>query len=245
MKNVKGKIFILGTSIITGFLIINSINLGSVSNKIQSLSAIDYKKAIEERNQLYKDIEDIKSQNIDYRYQISKYDSDDPEKSKKIIEDMKKQLITYSELNGTSSVKGPGLIIKLDDAEIDKVWDTQAEITRKMIHEDDMALVLNDIRSAGAEAISINEHRILPNTSVSCYWAFIGFEDESRVFAPFYISVIGNPEEMKAILLSENSVLQKLKARNIKVEIEVKDEVIIPVTKQNTEPKFMQRYEKK
>lgn len=245
MKNIKGKIFILGTSIITGFLIINSINLSDVSNGIQSLNAIDYKNAIEERNQLYKDIEDIKSQNIDYRYQISKYDSDDPLKSKKLIEDMKNQLVNYSELSGTSAVKGPGLIIKMQDEEIDRVWDTQAEIARKMIHEDDMALVINDIRSAGAEAISINNHRILTNTNVSCYWAYIGFEDESSVFAPFYISVIGNPEEMKAILLSENSVIQRLKARKIKVEIEVKDEVIIPITKQNTEPQFMQRYDEK
>lgn len=245
MKNIKGNIFILGTSIITGFLIINSVNLNNINSKVQSLNAMDYKKAIEERNQLYKDIEDIKSQNIDYRHQISKYDNNDPDKSQKLIEDMKNQLITYSELSGTSAVKGPGLIIKLEDDEIDKVWDTQSEIARKMIHEDDMALVINDIRSAGAEAISINNHRILTNTNVSCYWAFIGFEDESRVFAPFYISVIGNPEEMKSILLSENSVLQKLKARNIKVEIVVKDEIVIPITKQNTEPKFMQRYDEK
>ncbi|WP_288221311.1 DUF881 domain-containing protein [uncultured Clostridium sp.] len=245
MKNVKARVFILGASIITGFLIVNSINLNGVSSKITSLNAMDYKKAIEERNQLYKDIENIRSQNIDYRYQISKYDNDDPEKNKKLIEDMKNQLGDYSTLSGTTSIKGPGLVIKLEDADIDKKFDTEFEIARKMLHEDDMALLLNDIRSAGAEAISINDHRILPNTAVKCYWAFIGFDDESRIFAPFYISIIGNPEEMKAILLSEDSVIQGLLLRKIKIEIEEKDEIIIPITKQNTEAKYMKRYDEK
>lgn len=245
MKNVKARFFILGASIITGFLLINSIDLKEAGNKMTSLNSKDYKKAIEERNQLYKDIENIKSQNIDYKYQIYKYDSDDPEKTKKLIEDMKGQLIEYGSLSGVNDIKGPGLIIKLQDADIDKKVDTEIEISRKMLHEDDMALVLNDIRSAGAEAISINNHRVLPNTSVSCYWAYIGFEDESSVFAPFYISVIGNKEEMKTILLSENSILRKLQNRGIKVEIEQKDEIIIPKTKQNTEAIYMQRYNEK
>lgn len=245
MKNIKSRFFILGASIITGFLLINSVDLKEASKKIISLNSIDYKKAIEERNQLYKDIENIRSQNIDYRYQINKYDSDDPEKSKKLIEDMKGQLIDYGGLSGINEVKGQGLIIKLQDADIDKKVDTEFEISRKLLHEDDMALVLNDIRSAGAEAISINNHRVLTNTNVSCYWAYIGFEDESSVFAPFYISVIGNKEEMKAILLSENSILTKLKSRGIKIEIEEKDEIIIPKTQQNIEPIYMERYNEK
>ena len=108
-----------------------------------------------------------------------------------------------------------------------------------------MAHILNELRNAGAEAISMNDHRILPNTSVSCYWAFIGFEDESKIFAPFDIYAIGNPEELKATLLAENGIIQKLLLRKIKVEIEEKDEIIISATKQNTEAKYMERYESK
>ncbi|MDY4253558.1 MAG: DUF881 domain-containing protein, partial [Clostridium sp.] len=69
----KGKGFILLASIFTGFLIINSVDLSEVTKSISSLNAIDYKKAVEERNQLYKEIDNLKSENIDYRYQISKY----------------------------------------------------------------------------------------------------------------------------------------------------------------------------
>lgn len=241
----KAKGFILLASIFTGFLIINSVDLSEVTKSISSLNAIDYKKAVEERNQLYKEIDNLKSENIDYRYQISKYSDNDPEKNKKLIEDMKKQLVDYGALSGISTIKGPGIIIKLQDGDINKLLDPQYEVLRKMLHEDDMAHVLNELRSAGAQAISMNNHRILPNTSVSCNWAFIGFEDESSIFAPFYVYVIGNPQELKAALLAEGSIIQELLLRKIKVEIEEKDEIIIPATKQNTEVKYMERYESK
>ena len=245
MKIIKGKIFVLAASILTGFLIVNSIDLNGVVNSISSLNAVDYKKAVEERNQLYKDIESIKSENIDFKYKISNYDGDDPEKSKKLVEDMKEQLIDYGALSGITTIKGPGIIIKMQDGDYDIDLETEFQVLRKIIHDNDLAQVLNAITNAGAQAISINNRRMLPNSAVKCYWAFIGFEDESRTFAPFYIYAIGSPEEMKTALLSENSVIQKLLLREIKIEIEEKDEIIIPATNQNTEAKYMERYDGK
>lgn len=245
MKNNKGIIFILLASIFTGFLIINSIDLNRVSKSITSLNAVDYKKAVEERNQLYRDIDSIKSENVDYGYKISIYNGNDPEKSKKLVEDMKNQLVDYGALSGITTIKGPGLIIKMQDADADKLLDTSRETYRKMIHDADMALVLNEIRKAGAQSIAINDHRVLPNTTVMCSWLFIGFEDETSVSAPFYIYAIGNPEEMKAVLLSENNIIQKLLLRKIKIEIEEKDEIIIPSTMQNTAANYMERYDAK
>jgi uncharacterized protein YlxW (UPF0749 family) len=244
MKNLKGKIFILIASIITGILIMINIDLNKTSYNI-SLNAVEYKKAVEERNKLYNEIESIKSENIDYRYKISKYEGNDPEKNKKLVEDMKKQLIDYGALSGVTAVKGPGLVIKVQDGGIDKVLDTDIEVLRKIFHDNDMALIINEARKAGAEAIAVKDHRVLPNTGANCNWAFIAFEDDSRASAPFYIYMIGDPEKMKASLLSENSNIQKLILRNIKVDIEQKDEIIIPATNQNTEANFMQRYEGK
>lgn len=245
MKNNKATTFILLASIFTGFLIINSIDLNGVSKSITSLNAVDYKKAVEERNQLYKDIDSIKSENIDHRNKISKYNGNDPEKSKKLVEDMKNQLVDYGALSGITTIKGPGLIIKMQDADRNKSLDTSYETYRKMIHDEDMALILNELRNAGAQSIALNDHRILTNSTVICNWAFIGFEDETSTFAPFYIYAIGNPEEMKAALLLENGIIQRLLLREIKIEIEEKDEIIIPSTRQSTESKYMERYDKK
>ena len=230
MKNTKSGFFILIAAIITGFLIVNTINLNNTQINI-SLNALEYKNAVEERSTLYNEIEKIKSENIDYRHKISKYKGNDPEKNKKLVEDMKNKLFDYGALSGITSVKGPGLVIEIKDGDIDRKLDADYEIWRKIFHENDLSMVLNELRNAGAEAITMNNHRILPNTGVKC--------------APFYIYAIGNPEEMKAYLLAENGFIQKLIIRKIKVEIEVKDEIIIPATKQSVEARYMQRYEEK
>jgi len=241
MKRISSKIVILISSIITGFLIANNVGLGSKLINL-SLNSLEYKNAVEERNNLYTEIENIKNENIGLKYKIISYKGTDKEKKEKLIQDMKAQLTDYGNLSGINSVKGPGIIIKIQDGNINKLTDTQFEIWRKIFHENDMALVLNEIRKTSAEAIILNDHRILTNTGVSCYWAHIGFEDETMKSAPFYIYAIGDVDEIYAVLTSEDSYLEKLKPRGIKVEIEKKDEIIINQTNQNTEPKYMQRY---
>lgn len=244
MRNVKEMSFVLLPLIIVGFLITISLNFGNIKSSMP-LNAVEYKNATEQRNRLYKEIENIKEENIDYMHKINQYRDNDPKKNEKLIEDMKKQLIDYSSLSGSIKVKGPGVMIKVQDGDMDRNLDSDIEILRKIFHEDDMSLILNELRKAGAETISVNDHRILPNTGVKCQWVLIGFEDQSRTSAPFYIYAIGDPEKMKASLLAEDSYIQKLILRKLKVEIEVKDEIIIPPTNQNTEVNYMKRYEEK
>ena len=88
MKNTKSGFFILIAAIITGFLIVNTINLNNTQINI-SLNALEYKNAVEERSTLYNEIEKIKSENIDYRHKISKYKGNDPEKNKKLVDAFK------------------------------------------------------------------------------------------------------------------------------------------------------------
>lgn len=244
MKNIKSKIFILLASTLTGFFISNNINVNKIKTSL-NLNAVEYKNALEERNKLYNEVEKIRSDNIDLRYNINKYDGNDPEKKRKLVEDMRNQLIDYGALNGTRDVTGSGVVLKIQDGSYDTTLDNNIQIMSKIFHEADMALVLNEIRNTSAEAIAINDHRVLPNTGVNCYWAFITFEDNSRESGPFYIYIIGDPEEIKASLFAENSHIQNLLLREIKVDIEIKDEIIINKTNQITEAKYMKRVEVK
>lgn len=242
MKNITGKIFILVASITTGFFISNNINIDKTKTNL-SLNAVEYKNAVEERNNLYKELENIRSDNIDLKHSINKYEGNDPEKNKKLVEDMRNLLINYGSLSGIKDVTGSGVVLKIQDGDMDTLLDTNLDIARKLFHDNDIALILNEIRNTSAEAIAINGHRILPTTGVICRWAFIGFEDDSDVWAPLYIYIIGDPEEIKASLLSENGYIQKLILRGIKIEIEIKEEIIISKTDQITEAKYMQRVE--
>ncbi|CDG01891.1 Putative uncharacterized protein [Clostridium chauvoei JF4335] len=210
--------------------------------RMVQLNAIEYKKAIDERNQLYKEVEGLREENYKNKEKMNSYNHDD-KRQEKVFEDMKNQVKDYGMITGLSDVKGPGVVLKITDGDINLKQDTQFETWRKILHDSDMALVLNEARKAGGEAIAVNNHRVIPLTGVVCNWAFIGFDDDSMEYAPFYIYIIGDPEQLKTALLSEDSHIQKLILRELKVEIEIKDEITIPGTIQNLESKYMERHE--
>lgn len=242
MKSKSYNIFLLLASIITGIFIISNIGL---SKKVVnfSLKSYEYTKAVEERNNLYSEIENIEKDNISMKFKIRSYKGTDKTKTEKLIQDMKNQLKDYGNISGINAVKGSGIVIKINDGDIDTKLHTNDEILRKLFHENDMAMALNEIRNTSAEAILINEQRVLPNTGITCYWAFIAFEDGKGEADPYNIYVIGDPDEMYTYLTAEDGFLQSLSRRGLQVEVEKRDEIIIPQTKQNTEPQFMQRYD--
>lgn len=240
-KKYKINMPLFISSIILGFLIVLNINLDTLSTTLQ-LSAVEYKDAIEEREALYKEISNLKEENKETTEKIKKY-NESGHKSPKIIEDMKSQVADYATLNGTRPASGPGIVIKITDGKISK-GDSNFEAMSRIFHDNDMALVLNEVRNAGAEAIAVNNHRVMVNTGVICNWAFIGFEDDSMESAPFYVYAIGDPDRLEESLLQEGSHIQKLIIRKLNIEIEKKDNITIPGTEQKNGVNYMKRYEK-
>ena len=65
-------------------------------------------------------------------------------------------------------MEGPGLKIIMEDAsrEFNENDDNHLERSLKIIHNTDMIQVVNDLLNAGAEAISINGHRVISSSSI-------------------------------------------------------------------------------
>ena len=169
---------------------------------------------------------------------INSYTHDD-KKQEKLAEDMLSQVTDYGMITGLSPVKGPGIVIKIEDGDINRREETSYETLSKIFHDNDAAMVLNEIRTAGAEAVALNNHRIISTTSIDCNWAFLGFDDDTTEYSPFYYYVIGNPEQLKLKLTKEGSYINKLMVRKLKVDIEVKEEIIIPSSTQSFDTNFM------
>ena len=191
---------------------------------------------------MYKEIGNLKENNSEIKDKINDYMKED-EKNDKILEDMKAQILDYELFVGSSQVEGPGIVLKINDASINLEQDSQFEVTDKIFHDNDMALVLNELRKAGAEAISVNNHRVVPCTGVICNWAFIGFDDNTMESAPFSIYAIGDPEKLKTALLEDGSHVKELIIRNLYVEIEEKDKITLLPSRAANEIEFMKRYE--
>ena len=239
MKINKTDLMLFCITVLAGIFLVNS--LGSKENKSSwsSLSAYDYKEAIDERNNLYKEISQLEEQNNELQNTINEYSEDDTDNSK-IIETMKSQLLDYNRLYGAEAVKGKGVVLEINDGDIDSTKDTFYERWRKTFHDNDMAMVINEIRASGAEAFGLNNKRIMPFTGVSCNWAYLGFEDDSLEYAPFYIFIIGDPDTIEASLNSDDSYIMKLKIRGLEVSIRREEEIILKPENQKTEVKFME-----
>lgn len=243
MKNYRNKFFVLISSIILGFLIVTNIGINT-TGVLFNMNSVEYKDAIEERSQLYDDITVLSDDNYELSKKIAVLGSNSNyDNSEKVVEHMKEQLDVYSEIAGTVEVSGPGIILTIYDGEYDINEDNQLEVNRRTLHSSDAALVLNELRTAGAEGIAINDYRILNTTGLVCAWAFIRFEENGNEMegSPFKFYALGDPDQLEAALLSEGSHINELIIRKLNITIEKFDELELPKARKSIEPKFMER----
>lgn len=144
------------------------------------------------------------------------------EKSSELLTDI---LLHRKMQAGYQKVKGKGVIIELMDSE-DEVADGENP-NNLLIHDQDILILLNDLKVAGAEALSVNGQRIVAESEVKCSGATITING-TTYGQPFIVKAIGDPKQLEAAVLSPDSygdILQKL--YHIKVKTEIKDSVEI------------------
>lgn len=97
-------------------------------------------------------------------------------------------------LLGTSEVVGEGLEITLTDNNTGLVKDGQEvlDLSKLVIHYNDLIEVVNALNNAGAEAISINGQRIVQTTAITCEGNVIKVNGQ-KISSPFVIKAIGSP----------------------------------------------------
>ncbi|WP_194190555.1 DUF881 domain-containing protein [Clostridium chrysemydis] len=229
MKKASGKFLVFISAVILGYLIVLNSNLGGMKD-LFNLSAKEYGDAIEERSDLYKSVSSLKENNEKMKETIESYKNNDKDQDK-IVEKMVSQLNDYGKLAGTTEVSGRGVVITINDGDVENKNNTDYEKMKKIFHDNDMALVINELRKSGAEAISINNRRVIPSTAVFCNWAFLGFEDGTTEYAPFKVYAIGDPDTLEASLLGEGSYIKELMYRELQVSIEKKEKIVMPAAK--------------
>ena len=67
---------------------------------------------------------------------------------------------------GLTDVTGPGVIVTLSDSKKDIA--SSLNPSQLLVHDLDVLSVINELKNAGAEAISINDQRIVPTTGIIC-----------------------------------------------------------------------------
>lgn len=99
---------------------------------------------------------------------------------------LEKELTELNRVLGYTEVKGKGVIITLKDATEDQV----VTVKDSVVHDWDVLSIVNELFNAGAEAVSVNNQRIISTTAINCAGTVITINNQ-KVSVPFVIKAIG------------------------------------------------------
>jgi uncharacterized protein YlxW (UPF0749 family) len=99
---------------------------------------------------------------------------------------------------GLMPLQGPGVVVSLDDSNMPAPT-TGVDSESYIIHEVDLRDVANLLWAGGAEAIAINDERIVNTTSVYCVGSTIMVND-TRLSPPYDVRAIGDRAQMQPLL---------------------------------------------
>jgi uncharacterized protein YlxW (UPF0749 family) len=131
------------------------------------------------------------------------------------VQILKKELEAARIIAGLTQVKGKGVVITINDSEVVKVEDI------------DILNVLNELRASDAQAISINDERIIATSEVREAGKYI-MVNSRQMLAPFVIKAIADPEKLEHSLKMIGGVIEKLEVYQLEVAVEKSDNIMIP-----------------
>ena len=194
---------------------------------IETMREAELRTALSEWKTKY---EETNKQLEDTNTKITEYEetADDRQETANLID---QELEQTNMILGKTDVKGPGIIVTLEDGDSEVV-------------ASDLVELVNELRYAGAVAISINDSRVVNMTEiVEIDNSYIIINGSKRLTSPYEVKAIGNQSYLTSILsLKDSGYIDKYRNSGRIVNIEEKREVKIP--KYDGEMKFEYATEK-
>ena len=142
-------------------------------------------------------IKKLESDNENLLNQINEYKDISSYENTSQDETLLNELIRTKSQAGLLPMEGPGVVITVDNLLISG-WDGNQQVFQS-VHYDDLLRLINELNAAGAEAIAINNERVIYTTEIRNAGDYIVI-NTNRHSAPFEIKAIGNPDNLEAAL---------------------------------------------
>lgn len=148
--------------------------------------------------------------------------SDQAEEARKQTVERERQL---GILAGTVAAQGPGITLTIED--------------RKGAIEADMLLdAIQELRAAGAEAIQINDVRVVADTYLSDAEGGGVRVDGRKVGEPYLFKVIGKPQDLEPALNIPGGVVQTLEKEQATVTVERSEKIVVDALRPAKRPDY-------
>lgn len=135
------------------------------------------------------------------------------------------QLQSLRILVGLTALRGPGVVIRMEDSPRPlRPGENPNEV---ILHNYDVATVVNRLWAAGAEAVSINGQRMIATTAIRSV-ATTMMVNTKRISPPITIEAIGDPTRLVAAVQERGGYLGLLQAFSFPVAVTRAENLTIP-----------------
>ena len=161
----------------------------------------------EKYDEVQEKLNDTNSKIDEYKRQMSS-----KEDAQKLLE---QELNESEKFVGYTDVKGEGIIITLKDNDF------------RNIERFDLISLINELKIAGAEAISINDERVVTNTDVALVNNSIILVNSRRISGPYVVKAIGDKKYLESAITIKSGFLDEMEANEKTCKYSVEDNIVI------------------
>lgn len=205
MRKITSAFIIIITFVVLGYFI--TFHFKNISEEYSFVSIQNITGLQNEINRKKEEIRSVNSVIVKKRDQLKQYEVAIKEEG--TIKEVLRSKIEIARIHsGFVDIEGSGVIIVLRDSERDLY--KNEDPNNLIVHERDILVLLNELKVAGAEALSVNGQRVLFMTDVKCTGPTITINGFTYG-QPFIIKAIGNTTALNAAISSPNSSVVILK----------------------------------
>ena len=213
--------FALVTVMMMQFKVVNETDITEIENMQES----ELKTELANWKTKY---DEIDAQYEDTMKKIEEYKNDE-ESNNEASRLVQEELEQTNTLLGLTDVEGEGIVVTLKSGE-----DVAA------ISADDLLIIVNALKFAGAEAISINDERIVNTTDIVNILdgSFIKVNGQ-RILEPYVIKVIGNQSHLESAITGNGGKIDELQTLGHTATIEKDSKITISKYNGEVETKYV------
>ena len=189
------------------FKVVNEIDV----SELESLREDELQKLASEWKEKYEET-NTKLQDTQTKIAEYKEKSENSDETEKLVEE---ELKEANLILGKTDVIGNGIQVTLKDTE-DKVYDAE-----------DLLTLVNELRAAGAEAISINGERVINLTDIVDISSRFVLANSNKISSPYTILVIGDENYLKSALNIKNGYVDAKQKEGYSILVESKSNIKI------------------
>ena len=215
-KSNKGQFALTLISLILGIML--AAQFKNVQKVGGNVSVQRTQELTEHIKKLESDNESLAGQISEYKGIISSYESASKD------ETLVNELARTKSQAGLTDLTGPGVVVLVNNLHINS-WDGSSQVFQN-VHYDDLLRLINELNAAGAEAIAINDERLISTTEIRNAGDYIVI-NTNRHSAPFEIKAIGNPDNLEAALKLLGGVVDNL-SQILDISIKRDEKISIP-----------------